>query len=91
MEKFEKLHKQLHEGIVKFTYTKKNGEVREAVGTLMFEAVTMFGGNIPEGKKVRAENVQTYYDIEKQAWRCFDKGRVVSIDGFTEFDRRKYM
>ena len=67
----------LSHGIVKFVYTKKNGEIRQAKGTLWMEL-------IPEDKRPKGDTsnlsplaarhygVINYFDVDKQDWRSFD-------------------
>ena len=70
-----KLKEALKNGIVKFMYTKLNGEVRTAWGTLK-------DGLIPETKgteRKKNESLVTYYDNEKQAYRSFKIANLVKI------------
>ena len=70
-----KLKTALKNGIVKFMYTKLNGEVRTAWGTLK-------EGLIPETKGVgrkKNESLITYYDNEKQAYRSFKVANLIKI------------
>lgn len=58
-----KLQISLCLGIVKFSYTKKDGSRREAVGTL---------DSVPAVKGERRTNhgVLTYFDLDAQNWRA---------------------
>ncbi len=70
-----KLKAALKKGIVKFMYTKLNGEVRTAWGTLK-------NGLIPETKgteRKKNESLVTYYDNEKQAYRSFKVANLIKI------------
>ena len=70
-----KLKAALKNGIVKFMYTKLNGEVRTAWGTLK-------DGLIPETKgteRKKNESLIIYYDSEKQAYRSFKVANLVKI------------
>lgn len=60
--KVVKLQFALCIGVVKFSYTKKDGSRREAIGTL---------DNVPAVKGERRTNhgVFTYFDIPAQDWR----------------------
>ena len=55
---------------VRFRYTKKNGEIREALGTLNSE---IYGSeNEPSGNgKPTPENQVRYYDLNSNGWRSF--------------------
>ena len=70
-----KLKAALKNGIVKFMYTKLNGEVRTAWGTLK-------DGLIPETKgteRKKNESLITYFDNEKQAYRSFKVANLINI------------
>lgn len=62
-----KLANALKESIVEFTYFKIDGTVRVAHGTLR-------GDIIPQTQRTANGttnyNVQTYFDTDKNAWRC---------------------
>ena len=68
--KIEELKKKLHDGVVEFSYRKKDGSIRTARGTLN-------GGYIPEEHLpkgdgyVSPDNVQRYYDLNSEGWRSF--------------------
>ena len=68
-----KLKAKMMKGIVKFYFQKINGEIREAYGTLV---------NTPETKgtgRKASPTVQTYYDCEKQEWRCYKLANLMRI------------
>jgi hypothetical protein len=69
-----KLRAELAKGIVKFYFVKVDGSIREAYGTLKSSL-------LPETKGNRRESVttQTYFDTEKQEWRCFKIANLVRI------------
>ena len=68
------LTKRLLNGNVRFQFIKADGTIREANGTLQADA-------IPEIKNKRATNfdVQTYFDTDKNEFRCFKKANLVGI------------
>lgn len=69
-----KLRSALKNGVVRFTFLKKDGSVREAVGTLRnleYQARTDRRGTNPM--------LQVYYDLEKGAFRCFKRENLMSI------------
>ena len=74
------LREALKKGIVRFTFYKKDGTIREATGTrnLSFAEKTT-GESIPAPKSGRI-NENAYYDLDKKAWRSFIPENVVSID-----------
>ena len=64
-----RLAKAMREGAKTFYYLKSDGSIRKAIGTLM---------NVPtgitfNGRKVTKPSYKTmtYFDIEKNAYRCF--------------------
>lgn len=70
-----KLKESLKKGTVKFMYTKLNGEIRTAWGTLK-------EGLIPETKgaeRKKNESLITYYDNEKQAFRSFKVANLIKV------------
>ena len=69
-----KLKIRMLKGIVKFYYQKVNGEIREAYGTLAERMLPATGGNVRTNT-----TVQTYYDTERQEWRCYKLANLVSI------------
>ena len=70
----------LNKGIVKFTYRKVDGSIRNAIGTRNLDAARMaFGIYIPTPKTGR-NNPTAYYDIEKEDWRSFKAENVLSIN-----------
>jgi hypothetical protein len=79
MEKINELKNLLHNGVVEFTYTKKNGELRTARGTLNFD-------EIPEDQHPRggdvdysSETTTRYYDLNSSGWRSFINENLVEI------------
>ena len=62
--------KALHKGVIEFKYKKKNGEIREAKGTLNTEV--MGEENTPKGTgyEIADSNIR-YYDLNSEGWRSF--------------------
>ncbi len=81
MEKKEvnisKFKKALHDGKVKFSYTKKDGSVRDAVGTLNIDV--MGKENTPKGTgyEIMDSNIR-YYDLNSEGWRSFIVDNLIS-------------
>ena len=69
------LHARLMNGIVTFVYTKNDGSERIAIGTLFEPMLPKIKGT---GKPLK-EDLQVYFDIEKQSFRCFKKVNLLSI------------
>lgn len=82
MEKFNitAFYEALRNGVTHFIYVKKDGSLRVAKGTKNFdfipsEDIPTGGGNeIPD-------NIETYYDVDRGAWRCLDINRLLWIAG----------
>lgn len=64
-----RLAKAMREDVVVFYYQKADGTIRKAFGTLKNLPVSATLG----GKKVTKPSYKTlaYFDVEKQAFRCF--------------------
>lgn len=62
--------------IVKFYFQKVDGSIREAYGTLNENVVPQISGNDTRKKN---DTVQTYFDTEKQQWRCFKRANLLRI------------
>ena len=68
-----KLKAQMKAGIVRFYFRKVDGSLREAFGTLSEKIMPAVG----ESNRKSNDTVQTYYDTERQEWRCFKKANLV--------------
>ena len=66
---------KMRHGIVTFTYLKKDGTIRNAIGTLK-------KGLLPEtlgtGRKP-SPDVLVYYDTERASWRSFRKENLLTF------------
>ena len=82
------LKDMLNEGIVTFTFTKKNGEIRQAKGSrriLVLKDVKDSGfteDDVPTTRRNLNDNVCAYWDFDKKAWRSVRLSTVISIDQF---------
>ena len=65
-----KLAVRMKSGIVRFYYQKIDGSIREAYGTLSSRFIPAIAGTDTRKKN---DTVQTYFDTEKQEWRCYKK------------------
>ena len=71
-----KLYKAMQNNVCEFFYMKTDGTTRQAFGTLKHDVVDpLITGS---GRKPN-ENVFTYYDTEKQEFRCFKRYNIMSI------------
>ncbi|BAP30143.1 uncharacterized protein CHSO_1106 [Chryseobacterium sp. StRB126] len=68
------LTERMKKGIVKFYFQKVDGTIREAWGTLKADLIPESGS---DSNKKQNETVQTYYDTEVGAFRCFKKLNLV--------------
>ena len=71
-----KLMIEMQKHIVKFYFQKVDGSIREAYGTLAANLIPAITGN---DKRAKNDTVQTYFDTEKQEFRCFKKANLVTI------------
>ena len=62
--------------IVKFYFQKVDGSIREAYGTLRADMIPATTGD----DRKRNDTVQTYFDTERQEYRCFKKLNLVAIN-----------
>lgn len=70
-----KVKMMMKQRIVKFYFQKVDGSLREAYGTLSESIVPTTGET---GRRTN-DTVQTYFDTEKSAWRCFKKANLIKI------------
>lgn len=69
-----KLKAEMKKRIVKFYFQKIDGSLREAYGTMNTDIIPA-----PTGTRKPADTVQTYFDTEKQEYRCFKKANLIRI------------
>jgi len=62
------LKNRLRGGVVSFAFKKLDGTLRTAVGTTSLTLVPI--QNHPTGEKPASPKVVTFWDIEKESWRC---------------------
>ena len=67
----EHLRTAMRVSVVRFSYVKDNGDIREARGTLNFNLIP--NQHIPTGPRVQDDNYEVfrYYDLDRQGWRSF--------------------
>ena len=79
MDKIEQLKEMMRHNVVSFKYQKKNGEIREAHGTLNLD-------NVPEMDQPKGtgtgstEEYTKYYDVDKEGWRCFQNDQFIGFN-----------
>ena len=82
------LRHYLNRGIVRFTYVKRNGELREARGTRCPELIPpsrspkgIVQAEIEQGLRQPDYTSIAYFDLDKEAWRAFDIRMFVEAKG----------
>lgn len=81
----DELKEKLKKGVVKFSFTKKDGSVRNANGTLKKE---IYGAsNTPKGTAKKISNATTrFFDVDKHAWRSFINTNLISVGDLVTSD-----
>lgn len=76
----EKIEKSLKNGIVTFRFRKLDGSIRVAIGTLQRDILATKPIRKSDGSS--SPMVQVFWDLEKNAWRSFQKGTEIDIINF---------
>ena len=77
-ETIENLKSQMRNGVVEFSYTKKDGSTRVAKGTLNFDI--MGEENQPKnGVGYDSDTTTRYFDINSNGWRSFKNNNFIEI------------
>ena len=84
----DELKKRMKDEVTHFTFKKKDGTVRQAYGTRVSEVIVRYEGALlpPQNQRQqqRTGGTFSYFDIERQAWRCFKVETLMDIDrGYT--------
>lgn len=69
------LRKRLAGGAIRFYFEKKDGTLREAVGTLQPGLIPY--EHLPKGEREASPMVVNFYDLQKSAWRSLSVGAPV--------------
>ena len=80
--RFNDVYDLLVDGIAHFWFRKRDGSLRSAYGTLVMAIIERHGG-VPEGDGNQERPVNgtvPYFDLEKDAWRCFKADSVQEVD-----------
>lgn len=77
-------NKLLQEHVCEVTFTKKNGEQRTMICTLMPEFLPIY--ETEEGLSTTAskDGIYTVWDLEADAWRSFKADSIISFDSNDE-------
>lgn len=70
-----KLRAAMQQHVCKFYFQKVDGSLREAYGTLCERLIPATG----ESNRKKNDTVQTYYDTEKQEWRCYKIANLIKM------------
>lgn len=68
---------------VKFQFVKKDGTIRDAVGTLVREKMVQEDGTLWEPKGAAKPDVPSllkFWDLEAKSWKCFNVMNLVSVE-----------
>jgi len=69
-----KLCKKMSEGVVRFVFKKIDGSFREAHGSLAQNVLPATNGS-----RRTNDTCQTYFDVDRNEWRCFRKSNLLFI------------
>lgn len=78
------LESEMLKRAVKFSFTKKDGSLREAVGTLDREKMVQEDGTLwePKGEaKPESPALVKFWDLVAHSWRCFTVANLVTVEG----------
>lgn len=77
---YEDLQARLEIGVVQFSYVitsdsaaENRGALRETIGTRNLSMSFIPFDEVPLGVRTPPAHVLTYYDLDRDAWRCFNK------------------
>lgn len=77
------LESKMMETAVRFQFKKKDGTIREAVGTLVREKMVQEDGSLWEPVGEAKPDVPTlvkYWDLTVTGWRCFNVFNLVAVE-----------
>ena len=82
---FESFRDALSNGFARFTYYKKDGTTRQALGTRSLSLIPVDKlpkGDMSDGAATWEDNAKAipYYDLDKNEWRSFNVLNFVSLD-----------
>lgn len=69
-----KLCKKMADGVVRFVFKKVDNTFRDARGSLAHNIVPQ-----TSGARRNNDSLQTYFDVDKNEWRCFRKSNLLFI------------
>ena len=72
----------LEQGKVEFSYLTKNGEQRDAIGTLNMGMIP--SNQVPKSGCEPHAGLTTYFDMNVNGWRCFRNENLKSVKGLID-------
>ena len=76
----DELVEELHKRIVRFSYRKTDGTVREAIGTLKPGVLNMLSvSSKPKPRNQGNRGCVVYFDLDREDWRCFCPENFITI------------
>lgn len=75
-ERNYQVYEALCKGITHFQFTKVDGSLRDAYGTLV---PSYYEGQLKGSDRQPSEVVQVYWDMERNDFRCYKKINVVGV------------
>jgi hypothetical protein len=67
----------LKEGVVEFSFIKKDGSRRDAIGTTNLSSIP--AESHPQGVRESSDKVVTFFDLEKREWRSVSTLREIYL------------
>jgi len=88
---FEHFKEAMSNGFARFTYTKKDGTTRTALGTRspsLIPVDKLPKGDMSDGAAEWEDNAKSipYFDLDKNEWRSFNVLNFVSLDNIWSFN-----
>lgn len=79
------LESRMLERAIAFQFRKKDGSIRNAVGTLCRSLMKQQDGSLwkPKTDAPARENpnLVNYFDMDEKSWRCFVVGNLIAVEG----------
>ena len=88
---YESVRDALNNGMARFTYSKKDGSSRSALGTrspILIPADKLPKSSLADLDDKEADNYRTipYFDLDKNEWRSFSVLNFISLDKVWRFN-----
>ena len=78
----EEMKNLMTDGMCHFTFTKVNGEARDAYGTRASDLIERYEDKMktPSKRKPAFNGTFSYFDLVRRDWRCFRVDTLVELD-----------